>query len=78
MKKIKIGFVGLGQRGKGMLSTFLTENKPMPIDVYDAASWYAITPLSEKSIKHYGKPYKIPDFTKGKYKNRTLKCVLKL
>ncbi|MCQ2755187.1 MAG: hypothetical protein MJ231_09135, partial [bacterium] len=23
MKKIKIGFVGLGQRGKGMLSTFL-------------------------------------------------------
>lgn len=47
----------------------LLNNRPMSIDVYDAASWYAITPLSEKSIKHHGKPYKIPDFTKGKYKN---------
>lgn len=56
----------------------LAENKPMPIDVYDAASWYAITPLSEKSIKHHGKPYKIPDFTKGNYKNRTPEDVLKL
>lgn len=56
----------------------LVENKPMPIDVYDAASWYAITPLSEKSIKHHGKPYKIPDFTRGKYKERTSLDVLKL
>jgi hypothetical protein len=42
--------------------------KEMPFDVYDIASWYAITPLSEKSIRNGGRPYKIPDFTKGKYK----------
>lgn len=46
----------------------LLDKSPMPIDVYDAASWYSITALSAKSIKHNGKPYKIPDFTKGKYK----------
>ena len=40
----------------------------MPIDVYDAASWYAITPLSALSIAKGGKSYKIPDFTRGKYK----------
>ena len=42
----------------------------MPVDVYDAAAWYAITPLSEKSIINGGRAYKIPDFTRGKYKNR--------
>ena len=54
------------------------DNKPMPIDVYDAASWYAITPLSEKSIKNHGRPYKIPDFTRGKYKTRKREDVIKL
>lgn len=54
----------------------LLNNLPMAIDVYDAAMWYAITPLSAKSIKHNGKPYKIPDFTKGKYKtNKVLDVV---
>ena len=37
-------------------------NKPMPIDVYDAASWMCITPLSEKSIKNGGAPVEVPDF----------------
>ena len=41
-------------------------NKPMPIDVYDAATWMCITPLSEKSIAQGGAPMEIPDF-----KNRT-------
>jgi len=56
----------------------LINKKPMPIDVYDAASWYAITPLSALSIAHNGKPYKIPDFTKGKYKTRKFSDVVKL
>ncbi|MCQ2742085.1 MAG: Gfo/Idh/MocA family oxidoreductase [Bacilli bacterium] len=56
----------------------LKNGEEMPIDVYDAAAWYSITPLSEKSIKHHGKPYKIPDFTRGKYKNRPSKDVIKL
>jgi predicted dehydrogenase len=41
-----------------------------PLDVYDYASWYAITPLSEKSIKEGGALQTIPDFTRGKWKNR--------
>ncbi|MEO6327396.1 MAG: Gfo/Idh/MocA family oxidoreductase [Ginsengibacter sp.] len=43
---------------------------PFPLDVYDLATWYAITPLSEKSIKDKGQLQIIPDFTKGQWKNR--------
>ena len=42
-----------------------------PLDVYDLASWYAITPLSEASIKNQGAPQDIPDFTNGLWKSRT-------
>ena len=45
----------------------LNENKPMPIDVYDMASWMAITPLSERSISLGSIPVQIPDFTNGKW-----------
>ncbi len=38
-----------------------------PIDVYDAASWMAITCLSEASIAKGGAPVEIPDFTEGKW-----------
>jgi hypothetical protein len=41
-----------------------------PMDVYDYASWYAITPLSEKSIAEGGQVQNIPDFTRGKWKTR--------
>ncbi len=39
-----------------------------PIDVYDAAAWSAISPLSEESIKKGSAPIQIPDFTRGKWK----------
>ncbi len=38
-----------------------------PIDVYDAAAWSAITPLSEASIASGGSPQFFPDFTRGKW-----------
>ncbi|MET0636527.1 MAG: Gfo/Idh/MocA family oxidoreductase [Chitinophagaceae bacterium] len=41
-----------------------------PMDVYDLATWYAITPLSEKSIAMGGQVQGIPDFTNGKWKTR--------
>ncbi|HMT95465.1 MAG TPA: Gfo/Idh/MocA family oxidoreductase [Ferruginibacter sp.] len=41
-----------------------------PLDIYDLATWYAITPLSEKSIAQGGKLQTIPDFTRGKWKTR--------
>jgi len=43
------------------------ENKRPPIDVYDAASWLSITPLSEQSIARGSSPVSIPDFTRGKW-----------
>ncbi|MBO4356265.1 MAG: Gfo/Idh/MocA family oxidoreductase [Clostridia bacterium] len=43
--------------------------KQMPTDVYDMATWMAITPLSEISIRD--KTFvEFPDFTSGKWKNR--------
>ncbi len=45
----------------------LREDAPMPIDVYDAATWMAITVLSEMSIAQGGSAVAFPDFTKGKW-----------
>ena len=45
----------------------LQEGSPMPIDVYDTATWMAITALSEESIAKGSAPVAIPDFTKGKW-----------
>eukprot|EP00388_Colpodella_angusta_P001981 GDKJ01006231.1.p1 GENE.GDKJ01006231.1~~GDKJ01006231.1.p1 ORF type:complete len:410 (-),score=49.51 GDKJ01006231.1:29-1087(-) len=39
-----------------------------PIDVYDAAVWSAISPLSELSIAKNSASVEIPDFTRGKWK----------
>ena len=38
-----------------------------PIDVYDAAAWMAITPLSEMSIANGSAPVAFPDFTYGQW-----------
>lgn len=42
-------------------------NEQPPIDVYDAAAWMAITPLSEESIARGSIPVAVPDFTNGKW-----------
>ena len=42
-----------------------------PIDVYDAAVYMAITPLSENSIACGGAPMAFPDFTGGRWTMRT-------
>lgn len=43
---------------------------PMPIDVYDGATWQAVGALSERSIAEGGKPQEMPDFTNGAWKTR--------
>ncbi len=43
---------------------------PVPIDVYDMASWMAITCLSEDSVAMGSMPVAIPDFTAGKWLHR--------
>lgn len=57
---------------RAMLSAARGESYPA-IDVYDAAAWMSITALSEQSIEGGNVPVEIPDFTNGKYKNRTEK-----
>ena len=48
----------------------IQENKPFPIDVYDAASWMAVTCLSEQSIAMGSAPVEVPDFTRGRWMHR--------
>lgn len=45
----------------------LREGTPMPVDVYDAVSWMAVTVLSEMSIQKGGAVMDIPDFTNGRW-----------
>lgn len=47
----------------------LKADAPMPIDIYDAVAWSAITPLSEQSIAEH-RTLEFPDFTDGKWKDR--------
>ncbi len=42
----------------------------MPIDVYDAATWMAVSVLSEQSIAQGGAPQVMPDFTNGRWLHR--------
>jgi predicted dehydrogenase len=44
---------------------------PTPMDVYDAATWSAISPLSESSIELGFQTVPFPDFTGGQWMNRT-------
>ncbi len=41
-----------------------------PIDVYDAAAWSSIIPLSAKSLAEGSRRLEIPDFTQGKWQAR--------
>ncbi|MDZ4749487.1 MAG: Gfo/Idh/MocA family oxidoreductase [Saprospiraceae bacterium] len=62
--------------GHGGMDWFLIDSfvrcaldaKEIPFDVYDAASWMAITPMSETSITGGGVPQLFPDFTRGRWK----------
>jgi len=46
----------------------LRNGEPLDQDVYDAAAWSVITPLSEWSVANRSKSIDIPDFTRGQWK----------
>lgn len=74
-KKYEKQAAGAGHGGMDFftMNTFIEcikKNIEFPMDVYDLATWYAITPLSEESIANNGKVVEIPDFTKGNWKTR--------
>lgn len=75
-KYIKSGMVQGSHDGMDWLEfqmffNALKENKPMPIDIYDAVAWMSITALSEMSINRGGAVIDIPDFTNGKWHMNT-------
>lgn len=47
----------------------LRKGLPLDQDVYDAAAWCSIVPLSEKSVLNRGNSMDIPDFTRGTWKS---------
>lgn len=44
---------------------------PLDMDVYDAAAWSAIAPLSEWSVANRSETIDVPDFTRGAWRNNT-------
>jgi hypothetical protein len=46
----------------------LNQGLPLDMDVYDAASWSVVTPLTELSVQLGSVPVKFPDFTRGRWK----------
>lgn len=47
----------------------LRNGLPIEMDVYDAALWTAIIPLSEWSVANGSKPVRVPDFTGGAWES---------
>ena len=45
----------------------LRRNEAPPMNVYDSATWSAISELSERSVAQKSSPQDFPDFTKGKW-----------
>lgn len=57
----------------------LRNGLPVDMDVYDAALWSAIAPLSEQSVANRSKSIDIPDFTGGSWKtNKPVDITMKV
>lgn len=74
-KKYEQKAVGAGHGGMDyfLLNAFVEcakNNAAAPFDAYDAASWMAITPLSEQSIAAGSAAVAFPDFTRGRWMHR--------
>lgn len=80
-KKYEQQATGAGHGGMDffVLNAFVEcakRNIAPPIDVYDAATWMAVTPLSEQSIAQGSQPMPFPDFTRGRWMRRTVDFAL--
>ncbi|MBT3278680.1 MAG: Gfo/Idh/MocA family oxidoreductase [Phycisphaerales bacterium] len=50
---------------------------PLDQDVYDAAAWSAVGPLSEWSVANESNSIRVPDFTRGAWKKNTPLAIVK-
>jgi Oxidoreductase family, NAD-binding Rossmann fold len=74
-KKYESAAEGAGHGGMDffVVHSFIESIKakqPTPLDVYDAAAWSAISPLSEQSIALGNETVEFPDFTGGQWMYR--------
>ena len=69
-EQLHAGHGGMDWFAYKAFSDALKNGTPMPIDVYDSATWQAIGVLSEMSIAQGGAPQAMPDFTNGKWFKR--------
>ena len=51
------------------------EGLPPDMDVYDAAAWSSVGPLSVSSVAKGSAPIDFPDFTRGAWKSRTASAI---
>ena len=74
-KKYEDDAAGAGHGGMDFFVTrefinAVREQRQPVLDVYDAAAWSAVTPLSEASIAQNSAPQYFPDFTRGNWIRR--------
>ena len=48
----------------------LRRGEPLDMDVYDAATWSAVSELTERSVANRSRPMDFPDFTRGRWQTR--------
>ena len=65
-----MGHGGMDYVMKWRIVECLRGGLPLDQDVYDAAVWSAVTPLSETSVAQRGNVVDFPDFTRGAWKDR--------
>ncbi|NOT08565.1 MAG: Gfo/Idh/MocA family oxidoreductase [Gemmatimonadales bacterium] len=73
-KSEKVRQAGVGHGGMDWLEDWrlincLREGQPTDQNVYDGAAWSVVGPLSEWSVANGSRPVKVPDFTRGRWKN---------
>lgn len=77
-EEIQLGHGGIDWLAYTAFVEALKNGEEMPVDVYDAATWQAVSVLSEISIRQGGAPQAMPDFTGGKWMHRPRKDVCEL
>ncbi len=77
-REMQLGHGGMDWLAYTAFVRALKNGEEMPVDVYDAATWQAVSVLSELSIQQGGAPQAMPDFTGGKWKERPRRDVCEL
>jgi hypothetical protein len=73
MEKLQESAKGAGHGGMDFIEDYrliecLRNGLPTDQNVYDAASWSAVSELTERSVAQRGAPQDFPDFTRGRWK----------